>query len=135
VPFSAVIDMSNVVDRSEWHGKALVYLPKYVAARRSAVRRERRRYRGFVLGRSSACIPPSRARSARVSRLARARGLPDRDARVFARTLPPIATSVPGVFVLNSAHIVNGTLNVNETLGLVDRGLAALDACLPAVVQ
>ena len=53
----------------------------------------------------------------------------------YSRTLPAIATSVPGAFVLNSAHIVNGTLNVNETLGLVDRGLAALDACLPAVVQ
>jgi hypothetical protein len=27
---------------------------------------------------------------------------------------------------LNSAHIVNGTLNVNETLALVERGLGAI---------
>ena len=46
--------------------------------------------------------------------------------------MPPIATSVPGLYLLNSAHIVNGTLNVNETLALVDRGLAALDATIPA---
>jgi len=46
----------------------------------------------------------------------------------YSQSLPPIATSVPGVFALNSTHIVNGTLNVNETLGLVDLGLAALDA-------
>jgi hypothetical protein len=45
----------------------------------------------------------------------------------YSRGLPPIVTSVPGVVLLNSAHIVNGTLNVNETLGLVERGLAALE--------
>jgi len=35
---------------------------------------------------------------------------------------------VPGLYVLNSTHIVNGTLNVNETLQLVARGLAAFGA-------
>jgi hypothetical protein len=53
----------------------------------------------------------------------------------YSRSLPPIETSVPGAYLLNSAHIVNGTLNVNETLGLVERGLAALDAVRPAVAQ
>jgi hypothetical protein len=53
----------------------------------------------------------------------------------YSRGLPPIATSVPNVFLLNSAHIVNGTLNVNETLALVPRGLEALDAHVPAAVQ
>jgi hypothetical protein len=32
-------------------------------------------------------------------------------------------TSVPGLFLVNSAHITNGTLNVNETLGLAERAL------------
>ena len=29
-------------------------------------------------------------------------------------------TSLPGVFAVNSAHIANGTLNVNETVKLAE---------------
>jgi len=41
----------------------------------------------------------------------------------YSENLPPVRSSVPGVFILNSAHIVNGTLNVNETIGLVHNKL------------
>ena len=46
----------------------------------------------------------------------------------YSRRLPPIATSVPGLFLANSAHIVNGTLNVDETLQLAGRVLSAASA-------
>jgi hypothetical protein len=35
-------------------------------------------------------------------------------------------SGVPGVYVVNTAHIINGTLNINETLQLVDRVLPDL---------
>jgi hypothetical protein len=35
-------------------------------------------------------------------------------------------SSVPGVYIVNSAHILNGTLNVNETIRLADTALAQL---------
>jgi hypothetical protein len=42
-------------------------------------------------------------------------------------------TSVPGLHVVNSAHIVNGTLNVNETVQLAERAAARLlEATAPA---
>src|SRR5205085_7670516 len=41
----------------------------------------------------------------------------------YSEQLPPMKTSVPGLFVVNSAHIVNGTLNVNETLALAERAV------------
>jgi hypothetical protein len=44
----------------------------------------------------------------------------------YSRTLPPVATSVPGVHILNSAHIVNGTLNVDETVQLAEAWVAGL---------
>ena len=51
----------------------------------------------------------------------------------YSSTLPPINTSIPGLSILNSAHIVNGTLNVNETIGLVDDQLQnVLNAVWPA---
>ena len=36
----------------------------------------------------------------------------------YSTRLPDIVTSVPGFYALNSAHIVKGNLNVNETITL-----------------
>ena len=36
----------------------------------------------------------------------------------YSTRVPPIKTTVPNVFAVNSTHIVNGTLNVNETVKL-----------------
>lgn len=35
-------------------------------------------------------------------------------------------TAVPGLHLINSAHIVNGTLNVNETVELANSAAARL---------
>ena len=40
----------------------------------------------------------------------------------YSDRVPPVHTSLPGVFLVNSSQIVNGTLNVNETLQLAERG-------------
>jgi hypothetical protein len=37
-----------------------------------------------------------------------------------------MSTSVPGVHIVNSAHIINGTLNVNETVQLAERTVPEL---------
>jgi hypothetical protein len=44
----------------------------------------------------------------------------------YSDRLPPTVTSVPGLYSLNSAHIVNGTLNVNETIKLANDFVATL---------
>jgi len=43
-----------------------------------------------------------------------------------ATTLPPARTSLANVFVVNSAQIESGTLNLNETVGLANRQATAL---------
>jgi hypothetical protein len=35
-------------------------------------------------------------------------------------------TSIPGLYIVNSAHIINGTLNVNETIQLAERAIPLL---------
>ena len=42
---------------------------------------------------------------------------------------PTLRTSLPNVFVANSAQIVNGTLNVNETVGLANAAAASKPDC------
>jgi hypothetical protein len=39
----------------------------------------------------------------------------------YSRRVPAFATSVPGLHLVSSAQIVNGTLNVNETVELAER--------------
>jgi pSer/pThr/pTyr-binding forkhead associated (FHA) protein len=39
----------------------------------------------------------------------------------YSDRVPAMTTSLPGVYLVNSAHIVNGTLNVNETVQLAER--------------
>jgi hypothetical protein len=46
--------------------------------------------------------------------------------------MPAFSTSLPHVHIANSAQIPNGTLNVNETLGVVERALPHLDAAFQA---
>jgi hypothetical protein len=44
----------------------------------------------------------------------------------YSERLPPLQTTIPGLFMANSAHIVNGTLNVNETVKLANSVSATL---------
>jgi len=128
VPFTAVIDMSALVDRAEWGGGALVYLPKYVRPDDPIFERTDAEIEATFLAALERMYPDftrDRVRTFRVSRVRHVFPIATID---YSKSLPPIATSVPGVFILNSAHIVNGTLNVNETVLLAERGLAALDA-------
>jgi hypothetical protein len=39
----------------------------------------------------------------------------------YSDNLPAIETSIDGVFIVNSAQITNGTLNVNETIQLAEK--------------
>jgi len=128
VPFTGVIDMAAVVDRSAWQGQALVYLPKYVRPDDPLFEEDDARIEATFLAALERMYPSfSRAR-VRAFRISRVRYVFPIATLRYSERLPPIATSLPGVYLLNSAHIVNGTLNVNETLQLVERGLAALDA-------
>jgi hypothetical protein len=42
----------------------------------------------------------------------------------YSQHLPPMHTSIPELHIINSAHILNGTLNVNETVQLAEQAAA-----------
>lgn len=128
VPFTGVIDMANVVDRRAWDGRAIVYLPKYVRPDDPLFEQSDSAIETSFLGALERMYPGFTRARVLAFRVSRVRHVFPIATLRYSETIPAIATSVAGVYVLNSAHIVNGTLNVNETLQLVDRGLAALDA-------
>ncbi len=128
VPFTGVIDMSSVVDRSAWNGKALIYLPKYVRPDDPLFEASDEEIEDSFLGALERMYAGFSRADVRAFRISRVRHVFPIATLGYSRSLPAIETSIPGLYTLNSAHIVNGTLNVNETLALVDRGLAAMGA-------
>ena len=121
VPFTAVIEMSALVDRESFGGHALVYLPKYVPPddpmfELSDAEIEERFLPALL--RMYPHLDRSDVLYTRISRVRHVVALPTLN---YSQRLQPMSTSIPGLHIVNSAHIVNGTLNVNETLQLARR--------------
>jgi len=128
VPFTAVIEMSALVDRAEFGGHSLVYLPKYVAPDDAIFDESDDSIRTRFLAALARMYPhfdPADVIDFRISRVRSVFALATLN---YSATVPPMATSLPGVYVVNSAQIVNGTLNVNETLGQAAAAARALAA-------
>jgi protoporphyrinogen oxidase len=119
VPYTAVIETTALVDRRQFGDNSLVYLPRYLAQndpfwQKSDAEIERefvaalaRMYQGF------------RADDVLTFQVSRVREMLAVSTLNYSDSvLPPLRTSLEHVFVVNSAQIANGTLNVNETLGL-----------------
>jgi protoporphyrinogen oxidase len=119
VPFTAVIEMTALVDRNEaFGGRSLIYLPKYVASDDDAFGWSDEQIEGRFLSELGRMHPRFEADDVQAFRVSRVPYVFPVPTIGYSDRLPPIATSIPGVFAANSAHIVNGTLNVNETVGL-----------------
>jgi len=126
VPFTAVIEMSSLVDRGQFGGNSLVYLPKYVGSDDPMFAVPDQDVEVQFLGALFRMYPSlalGDVLSFRVSRERYVHALPVID---YSEHCPPRHTSIPGVHLLNSAHIVNGTLNVNETVRLAEEALPDL---------
>ena len=136
VPFTAVIEMTALVDRSQFGGKALVYLPKYLTQQDTFWQKTDAEVEEEFLRALEAMYPHFRREQVRAFQVARVREmLAVSTLHYSSSVLPPSATSIERVFVVNSAQIANGTLNVNETLMLAERKAAELGPLLHRPVE
>lgn len=126
VPFTAVIEMSALVDRAEFGGHSLVYLPKYVAPDDAIFAESdeslRERFTA-ALARMYPHFTPSDVVAWQVSRVRQVFPLPTLD---YSSRLPAQTTALAGLSIINSAHIVNGTLNINETIQLAEKAASEM---------
>lgn len=126
VPFTAVIEMSTLVDRKEFGGNSLVYLPKYVAPDDPLFEESDASIRDRFIAALEKMYPHFTRDDVLAFRVSRVRNVVALSTLDYSNTLPPMRTSLPGVFAVNSAHIVNGTLNVNETVKLAEDAVKEL---------
>ena len=126
VPYTAVIEMSALVDRKFFGGNSLVYLPKYVAPDDPIFDRPDAEIEDTFLDALARMYPHFRRTDVLSFQLSRVRNVLAISTLNYSRNLPPMITSVPGVYLANSSHILNGTLNVNETIQLAEQAAARL---------
>lgn len=124
VPFTGIIEMSALVDKKYFDGNTMVYLPKYVAPDDPLFALSDDELREIFYGSLKKMYPGLLDNDLVSFTTVRDRyvfALPTLD---YSSCLPAIETSIRGVYILNSAHITNGTLNVNETIQLAERECA-----------
>jgi len=131
VPFTGVIEMSALVDRAEFGGNHLVYLPKYVAPDDPVMTEPDASIRERFTAALERMYPHFSRDDVLTFQIARVKHVFAVPTLNYSERLPPMATSLPGVYLVNSAHIVNGTLNVNETLQLAARAVDTVTSPLP----
>jgi protoporphyrinogen oxidase len=120
VPFSAVIEMTALVDPAAFGGRHVVYLPRYCPADDPLQRLDDDAIRERFVAGLRGMHPDLRDEEILafgVSRVPYVFPLPTLG---YVERIPTVRTSIDGLFVVNAAQIVDGTLNVNETVGLAD---------------
>jgi protoporphyrinogen oxidase len=128
LPFTAIVEMTTLVDPDQLDGHALVYLPKYVTPDDPLLDAPDEEIVGEFLPYLRKVHPDLADEDVRCARVSKVRHVLAVATLGYSDALPPTATSVPGVHLVNSAHIVNGTLNVDETVRLAERAAAELAA-------
>ena len=117
-PFTAVIEMTALVDPQQLGGNHLIYLPKYVTPDDPAFEKSDVKITQEFIAALDRMYPHFSRSDVQAVRLSRVRHVFALPTLGYSERVPPIETNVPNVFAVNSSHIVNGTLNVNETVKL-----------------
>jgi len=125
-PFTGVIEMTALVDPAQFGGRHLVYLPVYLPPGHPLFAASDEEVRVRFLAGLTRMHPDLRAEEVRAFRVSRESLVLPVPTLGYSRRLPPQDTSLPGIHVINSSHIVNGTLNVNETVRLAEGAAARL---------
>lgn len=134
-PFTAVIEMTALVDPQHLDGNHLIYLPKYVP------RDDEENFAksdGEIRAEFTAALlkmyPHLAAEDITAFKISRARDVLALATENYSQNLPPITTQAGNLHLVNSSHIVNGTLNINETIQLAEQAAATLST-IPPLVQ
>jgi protoporphyrinogen oxidase len=126
VPFTGVIEMTALVDKQEFGGRNLVYLPKYVPIDDPMFEESDASIQERFLGALVQMYPQFDRTDVLTFQVSRVRQVFAITTLNYSQKVPPMHPSVAGVHMVNSAHILNGTLNVNESIQLAETAAAEL---------
>lgn len=121
VPFTGIIEMSALVDKKNFNGFSLVYLPKYVGADDPIFMQDdneiHKEYKDTILRMYDHIAEDDILEM----KTAKARNVFALSTLHYSTKLPEVCSSIHGIYYGNSALITNGTLNVNETIDIAKK--------------
>jgi len=123
VPFTGVIEMSALVDKNYFGGHSLVYLPKYISPDDALFDQPDEQVKDYFSSVLMNMYPWLTESNFKFKGVARAKHVITVSTIGYSDNLPDIKTSLPGIYIINSAHIQDGTVNVNETIKVAESKL------------
>lgn len=122
-PFTGIIEMTALVDPKELGNRSLVYLPKYVEPGHELFLKSSEELRKYFLEPLFKMYPDLSENDILHWSMASARRVFALPTLHYSEKLPSVKTSLKGYYIINSAQIINGTLNVNETVQIAETKL------------
>lgn len=123
LPFTAVIEMTALVNPAELGGHTLVYLPKYLSCDDPAFSQPDDSWQERFIAALFQMYPHLEPEDLLTFQVSRERYVYPLPTLGYSSRVPSQKSSIPGLHIVNSAQIVNGTLNVNETVKLAETAL------------
>lgn len=120
-PFTGIIEMTALVDKKYFGGNALVYLPKYAAPDDELFEKTDAEIEEIFLNALEKMYPHFTKKDVLAFKISRVRNVFPIPTLNYSESVPPVKTSLENIFIVNSAQITNGTLNVNETVQLAEK--------------
>lgn len=121
IPFTGVIEMSSLVDKEHYDGHSLIYLPKYVDPGDAFFKKTDEEIHEQFKQTLIKMYPHIGEKDIIAMRTAKAPFVFALNTIRYSDNLPEVKSRVKGIYYANSALITNGTLNVNETLGIAHK--------------
>ena len=124
VPMTAVIEMTTIVDPEELNGQSLVFLPKYVPAEHELFEKSDEEIEESFLSAMDRMYPDfSREDDVVDFKISRVRTVMAIPTLGYSELLPPMKSTVDGLYIVNSSYILKGNLNVNETITIAEKAM------------
>lgn len=122
-PFTGVIEMTALIDKNEVGGKHLVYLPKYVNPDDELFNKTDEEIKKIFLDALLKMYPKIAIDDVLFWGVSKARIVFALPTINYSENLPGTSTTIDNYYIVNSAQIINGTLNVNETIQVAENRL------------
>jgi protoporphyrinogen oxidase len=123
VPFTGIIEMTALVDKKYLGGNALVYLPKYIVDGDPLFNQSDDEVKNYFINNFKKMYPWLTDNSIKFVGVARAKHVITVARLNYSALLPEVKTSIPNLYIINTSHIKDGTLNVNETVRVAETKL------------
>lgn len=122
-PFTGIIEMTALIDKKEVNNKHLIYLPKYVNSADPLFDKDDKALREIFLGSLFKMYPQLTEEDVLFWGVSKARVVFALPTINYSKGVPAVTTSLNNYYIINSAQIINGTLNVNETIQVAENKL------------